>query len=118
MILSLRDKWSKTLRLYDGYGPTEYAVQVFTTLLSPCSDVGVILQPSSGCIIFVLDVNNDICRAGQVGEICIGGCQLFAGYIKEQTETQKNLRRIKGFDIVFLPPAISGGTRTIRRSKF
>lgn len=99
MALALRDKWSKNLRLYDGYGPTECAVQVSTTLLCPCSDVGVISQPLSGSIILILDVNNDICRAGQIGEICVGGCQLFAGYLKEQTETQKSLRRIKGFDI-------------------
>lgn len=99
MTLVLRDKWSKNLRLYDGYGPTECAVQVSTTLLSPCSDVGVISRPLPGSVILILDGNNDICRVGQIGEICIGGCQLFAGYLKEKTETRKSLRCVKGFDI-------------------
>ncbi|KAG9230477.1 hypothetical protein BJ875DRAFT_546147 [Amylocarpus encephaloides] len=99
MSRKLRDMWADRVMLYDGYGPTECAVQVSTTLLNPWSDVGVISAPLRGNIILLMSVHGDITRIGQIGEVCIGGLQMFSGYLGDAEPTVPTSRRMLGIDI-------------------
>ncbi|KAJ4309002.1 hypothetical protein N0V84_011755 [Fusarium piperis] len=94
----LQARWAGRLRLYDGYGPTECAVQVSTTLISPQSEVGVISRPLPGNVIILVDSHGRIPRVGEIGEICIGGCQVFEGYLDSAEETRSSLRSCKSFE--------------------
>ena len=95
---AFRDRWANRVNLYDGYGPTECAVQVSTTLVSPSSDVGVISSPLPGNMILLLDRQGEIPRVGEIGEICIGGHQVFSGYLGELEVMERALRRSPAFD--------------------
>ena len=98
MSSTLRDRWASRVRLYDGYGPTECAVQVSTNLVHPLFAVGVISKPLSGNVIVLLSKQGEISRVGEIGEIHIGGHQLFSGYLGEREATERVLRRSLAID--------------------
>ena len=87
--LALRDRWAHRVRLYDGYGLTECAVQVFTTFVSSTADVGVISEPLPRNSILLMDRQGKIPRVGEIGEICIGGQQVFSRYLDAPKATQR-----------------------------
>ena len=53
--LALRDRWAHRVKLYDGYGLTECAVQVSTTLVSSTADASVISDPLPWNLILLID---------------------------------------------------------------
>jgi amino acid adenylation domain-containing protein len=84
MTTTLRDRWAMKLSLYDGYGPTECAIQVSTSLVTPTCEVGVVSSPLPGNSIVLLDANSCVPRKGEIGEICVSGRQLFSGYLGDR----------------------------------
>ncbi|KPM37546.1 Linear gramicidin synthase subunit B [Neonectria ditissima] len=108
----LQARWAGRLRLYDGYGPTECAVQVSTTLISPQSEVGVISKPLPGNVIILLDGHGRVPRVGEIGEICVGGCQVFEGYLNPADATQSSFRNCKSFKS---PPLLGTGDLGVYR---
>ncbi|TAQ85239.1 hypothetical protein B7494_g6435 [Chlorociboria aeruginascens] len=90
----LRDRWADRVKLYDGYGPTECAVQVSTALVDPLSDVGVISTPLPGNMTILVGSQGEILRIGEICEICVGGLQVFSGYLGEPEAMEKDLPRI------------------------
>ncbi|PYH43509.1 acetyl-CoA synthetase-like protein [Aspergillus saccharolyticus JOP 1030-1] len=95
---SLRNTWAARLRLFDGYGPTEAAVQVSATPIVDPHDSPTIQQIIPGNFVLLLDQHGLVPRVGQVGEICIGGKQLFDGYIGEADLTARAITTMPGLD--------------------
>ncbi|RAH86810.1 acetyl-CoA synthetase-like protein [Aspergillus japonicus CBS 114.51] len=95
---SLRETWAARLRLFDGYGPTESAVQVSATQVVDHDGTSTIRQIIPGNFVLLLDQHGLVPRVGQVGEICIAGKQLFDGYIGEPDLTAQALTTMPGLD--------------------
>ncbi|RAH75046.1 acetyl-CoA synthetase-like protein [Aspergillus aculeatinus CBS 121060] len=95
---SLRETWAARLRLFDGYGPTEAAVQVSATQIVNHGDVSTIQQIIPGNFVLLRDQHGLVPRVGQVGEICIAGKQLFDGYVGEPDLTVQAMTTMPGLD--------------------
>ena len=75
-------------RIYDLYGPTE------TTVYSSFSDVTdsneiSIGRPINNTQIYILNSNNKLLPTNTIGEICIAGDGVGAGYYKDKEKTNK-----------------------------
>ena len=77
------------MKLYDGHGLTECAVQVSTTLVSSTADVSMISDPLPQNLILIIDRQGKISRVGEIGEICIGGQQILSRYLDAPGATQR-----------------------------
>lgn len=93
------DRWSRRLRLFNAYGPTETAVGATMALVSPAdaataqqptralrSSNAVFRQPPLGCplpevAIYICDSCGQLLPRGLPGEIVIGGSQVARGYV-------------------------------------
>ncbi|PYH90753.1 acetyl-CoA synthetase-like protein [Aspergillus ellipticus CBS 707.79] len=95
---SLRETWAPRLRLFDGYGPTECAVQVSATPVTDTTDQSTIQNVISGNFMVLLDQHGLVPRVGQIGEICISGKQLFNGYIGEPDLTTQATATMTSLD--------------------
>jgi long-chain acyl-CoA synthetase len=66
--------------LYEGYGLTEAAPGVSSTLVSGRPKPGSVGQPFPGVEVRLLDEDGQLADDGDPGEICIRGANLFSGY--------------------------------------
>lgn len=67
-------------RVHEGYGLTETAPVLTTTLASPVPLPGSIGRPVPGVELRLLDENGDRVEDGDPGEITVRGANLFSGY--------------------------------------
>nr|WP_276583911.1 amino acid adenylation domain-containing protein [Pseudomonas sp. RIT-PI-AD] len=73
-------------RVFNHYGPTETTVGVlFHPLRSagPAQEAVPLSQAFDNCRIRLLDAQGNLTPSGALGEVCIGGQQLFRGYLRE-----------------------------------
>lgn len=80
---------NKKLRIYNMYGPTETTIWSTVSELTDkeAIDVG---KPILNTNVYLLDENNDLVCQGDVGEICISGKGVAAGYLNDSILTQKS----------------------------
>lgn len=96
---SLVKEWATCIpnaRIHNLYGPTEATVECFfydaTPDSSPTSHKGFmsIGKPTGNTIATIADTDNTILAAGQEGELCLSGPQVFKGYLNR---TELNSRQ-------------------------
>ncbi len=73
------------IALYNEYGPTEATVWSSVARLRPSDDQITIGRSIPGCDILLLDDHGELVPYGQLGEICVSGYNLSAGYLGEDT---------------------------------
>lgn len=78
VLAALRD--GAGMEVYEGYGLTETAPALTTTLMSGRPKPGSIGRPLPGVELVLLDENGDPVEEGDPGEIVVRGPQLFSGY--------------------------------------
>ena len=81
------------LTIYDGYGQTENSLLV-ANLAGTEVRPGSMGKPTPGHDVAVVDMDGKICGPGEVGDIGVRGTPptLFAGYYKNEEETQASRR--------------------------
>ncbi len=104
---SLLEKWAKSRRLYNGYGPSESTIGATIGRLSPDEPVHI-GQPFKNYRVFILDKNLKPLPSGVSGEIFIGGIGLARGYQNLAEDT-----RIK-----FIPDPFKAGSRLFKTGDF
>jgi amino acid adenylation domain-containing protein len=72
-----------SLRIINGYGPTENTTFSLTYPVSVISDSIPIGTPISNSTAYVLDAQQQLCPIGVTGEICVGGDGLARGYLNQ-----------------------------------
>jgi acyl-CoA synthetase (AMP-forming)/AMP-acid ligase II len=101
------------VNLYDCYGPTECAVQISTTLLSLRSKLGVVANVLPGNAAVLVSGQGAITRVGEVGEVCVGGVQVFSGYLHQRGATDVSMRYSTALDcLLFAQATLVGTTKT------
>jgi amino acid adenylation domain-containing protein len=82
--------YSRQLRYFNAYGPTETAVCAAFHLVDPDREYGSgvpIGRPVAGLEIYILDDQLSPVPIGVSGEICISGCGLASGYLNRSQLT-------------------------------
>jgi long-chain acyl-CoA synthetase len=72
--------------VHQGYGLTEGAPVVSTTLASPVNKPGSVGRPVPGVQVMLLDERGDPVDDGDPGEIAIRGASLFSGYVPDHDD--------------------------------
>lgn len=79
------------VKIYNGYGPTEFTVESSYQLVDQNSDKDVpIGKAVKNTYSFICDYNGNLLPLGMVGEICLAGPQLSEGYFHRE---ELNLER-------------------------
>ncbi len=74
----------------NAYGPTEACIQVTTCPVSTLSGASRIIgRPLANVQVYVVDARLGLCPVGVVGELCVSGPQLAAGYLGMPKETSR-----------------------------
>lgn len=68
------------LEIFEGYGMTETAPVVSTTLVSGVAKAGSVGRPLPGLYVRLVDVDGDEVVDGDAGEVCVRGPSVFTGY--------------------------------------
>jgi len=93
--------WTPQRSVYNEYGPTE--TNVVTTRL--CSkgmrDAGSIGLPLPGVTLRILDRHSQAAGIGVVGELCVGGKQLAAGYLNSPDQTNAKFIIMAGGERIY-----------------
>lgn len=81
-------------RFINTYGPTEFTVDAtWTELSDKCADEVIpIGKPMPGCSAWIVDRMGGLLPQGIVGEICLGGAQIAAGYWNRPELTESIFR--------------------------
>ncbi len=80
----LKKHYQDARALLNVYGPTEATVLSTTyTFTSPNTLPNTIGKPLANAQLYVLDINNQPCPIGVVGELHIGGAGLARGYLNQ-----------------------------------
>ena len=82
--------WKRGLHLREGYGTTENS-PVYG-LNDDRRKLGSVGRPISTLLVEIVDENNNILRAGEKGEILLGGPCIMKGYYKNQEATDAVIR--------------------------
>ena len=95
LALSIQDLGGSGLSLYNEYGPTEATIGCVLYKFDRGVDQDrshvLIGKPTANNEIYILDSDQSILPVGVVGELYIGGAQLFEGYKGLSTETSSRL---------------------------
>lgn len=91
------DRFGTATKLANLYGPTEASIDVTCHVIDPGKDFATdgalpIGKPIDGAHVKILDGQMRETAPGQIGELWIGGVQLAAGYLKEETRTKEAFR--------------------------
>ena len=80
---------NKKLRVLNGYGPTENTT--FSTIFEVDDEYDDIPigYPISNSTVYIMDQSKKILPIGALGEICVGGAGIAAGYIRDDELTRK-----------------------------
>ena len=89
---SVNDKWSKSKKLYNMYGPTEGTCGATIKRLLPGARV-TIGAPNPSTRVYILDSHGEMAIPGVIGEIYIAGVQVAKGYINLPDETGSRFLR-------------------------
>ena len=79
--------WSKKIKLYNYYGPTEACVYA-TGKKIIVDEVKQIGKPIDNAEVYILDKNNSPAPIGVIGELHIGGAGLARGYLNREELTK------------------------------
>jgi len=85
---SVIQKWSKSVRLFNGYGPTEatgMASIFYCDENYPSTTIG---YPINGAQFYILDKQLEEVKNGEIGELYIGGDCLARGYLNKSKLTE------------------------------
>lgn len=82
-------RWSPGRRLYNAYGPTEITIACTLDVIKPGQPV-TIGRPIPGLRVYILDSLQRAVPKGVVGELCVSGEQVTAGYFKPDDHSQNN----------------------------
>lgn len=94
----LQKRWADKVSVYDGYGPTECAVQISTSPVTLRSELGAITNVLPGNVAVLLTRQGTIPRVGEVGEVCVAGVQTFSGYLQQSEATSASMRYSAALD--------------------
>ncbi len=88
------DRYGPRTKLINLYGPTEASVTVSKYLIESRPEEDVMIIPigkpdSSDVQMLVVDENGELAAKGELGELCIAGIRLAAGYYKAPELTAK-----------------------------
>ncbi|SCF02169.1 amino acid adenylation domain-containing protein [Micromonospora viridifaciens] len=111
----LAERWSRRVRFFNLYGPSEYTTMSTGTEIVPGRENGLTIgRPIANTTAYVLDSQLDLVPIGVPGELCLGGLGVGRGYAGRPDLTADR----------FLPDEFSGvpgarlyrtGDRVIRR---
>ena len=88
--LDVAKQWSQHLTLVNGYGPTECAVTVTRSWISPEDEVVTIGMPHPGAKVHIVDEQLERVSPGEKGELLISGPALARGYLRRpELSTQR-----------------------------
>lgn len=85
------------IQLYNEYGPTENSVCSTATLLQHGKDVSIGM-PIWNVRTAVLDRHNKVVPVGAIGELCLGGAGLAAGYLNRDELFAEKITKIERFE--------------------
>ena len=97
--LDLTEKWSECVpnsKILNVYGPTECTIfctrYEFEEMNNCKSHNGIVSlgKPMKGTDIIIIDENRNILESNQVGELCLSGLQLTAGYWNNSIKNQES----------------------------
>ena len=88
---SVAERWKKVtgVALIEAYGLTETSPAACINPLSNKEYNGFIGVPISSTVVSIRNDDNNVCKAGDIGEICISGPQVMRGYWRRPDETAK-----------------------------
>lgn len=89
--------WGQGRRLLNGYGPSEATVGASYSVLSPADAEITIGRPFANVQLFIVDQAGQALPAGAIGEICVAGAGLGAGYLNQPALTADRFR-VAAFD--------------------
>lgn len=82
-------------RIYNGYGPTEFAVNSSFHIVDQEKDTDIpIGRPVPNTWSFICDSNGQPVEQGTIGEICLIGPQIAKGYWESEEKTRKSFVKI------------------------
>jgi tyrocidine synthetase-3 len=93
-----------SLRIINGYGPTENTTFSLTHEIGSEQTVIPIGRPINNSSAYILDKNGALCGIGVAGEICVGGDGLARGYLNQPALTAEK----------FVPNPVKAGERMYR----
>ena len=73
-------------QVFNHYGPTETTVGVMVHKVAPGQGAGLLSQVLDNNQVYVLDAQQQLAPVGVVGELYVGGAQLFRGYVNVEAE--------------------------------
>lgn len=73
-------------QVFNHYGPTETTVGVLVHKIVPGQDAGRLGQVLDNNNVYVLDTHHQLAPVGALGELYVGGAQLFRGYVNVEPE--------------------------------
>lgn len=85
-------EWSKSIDVYNGYGPTEATILMTVSKVQPDGNLGSIGLPLKHVSAIILPAEGESLKPvadGQIGELCVLGPQLAKGYLNRPEQTQK-----------------------------
>lgn len=81
MLPIIQKAMGKNFDLINIYGPTENTVLCTVKNVKSEADLLSIGSPTPGTVGYVLDLDGNPLKEGEIGELCVGGKQLTTGYI-------------------------------------
>lgn len=85
----LIERWANGRYFFNSYGATETSVTVALAKFEANSKQVLIGKPINNTQIYILDANNKLVPNGVIGEICIAGASVAAGYWNQQKLTSE-----------------------------
>ncbi|MEM9919816.1 MAG: amino acid adenylation domain-containing protein [Bacteroidota bacterium] len=77
------------IRIFNEYGPTEATVGCIVKEILPEEKTMTIGQPIANTKVYLLNASSQLCPVGTIGEICIAGAGLTAGYLNRPELTKQ-----------------------------
>ncbi|KAJ1918552.1 hypothetical protein IWQ60_007464, partial [Tieghemiomyces parasiticus] len=87
------ERWSARCQLYNGYGPSETTVITHCHRLLPGQPISI-GRPLPNIVCFIVDACDQLVPIGGVGEICLGGAGVSAGYFRRPALTSAKFVRL------------------------